>query len=167
MCGSSLARARSHVSEPAVVAGVSADGMRLRVLAIPRDRLREASRSAVRARKPKSFSAREASSERRGCPFGIDVSQTISPSKPVIVGDRLGEISDRGLDTGAEVDRLGAVVALRGQAESFDAVVDVEELAGRRAVAPEHDLVLSTRASSGSAPAITCELSRSKLSRGP
>ena len=40
------------------------------------------SRSGVRARNPNSSSAREASSERRGWPFGIDVSQVMRPSKP-------------------------------------------------------------------------------------
>ena len=41
------------------------------------------SRSAVRASKPNSSRARVTSSCRRGWPFGIEVSQTISPSKPV------------------------------------------------------------------------------------
>jgi hypothetical protein len=41
------------------------------------------SRNGVRATKPKSRSAREVSSLRRGCPFGVEVSQTISPWKPV------------------------------------------------------------------------------------
>ena len=40
------------------------------------------SRSAVLARKPNSRSAREVSSQRRGCPSGLEVSQTISPVKP-------------------------------------------------------------------------------------
>ena len=57
------------------------------------------------------------------------------------VGDRLGELADRDLVAGAEVDRLGAVVALGREHEPLDAVVDVEKLPGRRAVAPEHDLV--------------------------
>ena len=57
------------------------------------------------------------------------------------VGDELGEIADRDLVAGTEVDRLPAVVALGGERQPVDTVVDVEELAGGRAVAPEHDLV--------------------------
>ena len=41
------------------------------------------SRSEVPASNPNSSRAREASRLRRGWPFGIDVSQTISPSNPV------------------------------------------------------------------------------------
>src|SRR5581483_4809104 len=41
------------------------------------------SRSVVRATKPKRSSARDTSRRRRGWPFGIDVSHTMSPSKPV------------------------------------------------------------------------------------
>jgi len=40
------------------------------------------SRRPVFARKPNSRSAREVSSQRRGWPSGLDVSQTISPEKP-------------------------------------------------------------------------------------
>src|SRR6478735_9976337 len=58
------------------------------------------------------------------------------------LGDRRGQLADRGLDAGAEVDRLGAVVELGRTDEAVRAVLDVEELARRRAVAPEHDLVL-------------------------
>ncbi len=76
---------------------------------------------------------------RRGCPFGFDVSQTISPSKPVSSAIELGELADRDLVAAAEVDRLGAVVPLCGEQESLGAVVDVQELARRRSVAPEHD----------------------------
>ena len=47
------------------------------------------------------------------------------------------EISTRG----AEVHGIGAVIALRGEHETLDAVVDVEELPSRRAVSPEDDLV--------------------------
>ena len=55
--------------------------------------------------------------------------------------DELGEVADRDLLAGAEVHRLGRVVAIRREHEPLDAVVDVEELARRRAVAPEHDLL--------------------------
>jgi len=37
----------------------------------------------VRALNPKAASARDASSARRGWPFGIDVSHVIVPSNPV------------------------------------------------------------------------------------
>src|SRR5262245_4861551 len=58
------------------------------------------------------------------------------------VGDELGEVLDGDLMGRAEIDRLGAVEAFRGQHESLDTVVDVQELARRRSVAPEHDLVV-------------------------
>ena len=94
----------------------SARCMRGRLRPIPRDSSLEARRGAPSSRaQPKSSAARDVSSSRRGWPFGIDVSQTISPSKPVEVGDRLGEVADRDLVAGAEVDRLGAVVALGGE----------------------------------------------------
>ena len=83
------------------------------------------------------------------------------------LGDRLGELADRRLDTGAEVDRLRPVVALGGEQQPVGAVVDVEELAGRRAVAPEHDLAGRRRASCGSGPGSRATVCRSKLSRGP
>jgi len=41
------------------------------------------SSNGVEARKPKYFSARETSRQRRGCPLGFVVSQTISPVNPV------------------------------------------------------------------------------------
>src|SRR5579862_790478 len=61
------------------------------------------------------------------------------------LGDRLGELANRGLDAGAEVDGLGPVVPFRGEQQSFGAVVDVEELAGRGAVAPQDDAVLAVQ----------------------
>ena len=64
-------------------------------------------RGATSRRGSRSSSrARVASSCRRGWPFGIDVSQTISPSKPVSSAIELGELADRRLDAGAEVHRL-------------------------------------------------------------
>ena len=92
--------------------GWSATGERL---AVPGDRALEPSRSGVRASKPNSSRARDASSLRRGWPFGIEVSQVISPLKPVSSAIELGELPDRDLLARAEVDRLGAVVALRGE----------------------------------------------------
>ena len=50
----------------------------------------------------------QVSSRRRGWPLGIAASQTISPAKPVSSRDRLGELADRDLRAGADVDRLGA-----------------------------------------------------------
>src|SRR5882672_1377030 len=53
------------------------------------------------------------------------------------LGDQLRELADRRLDTGAEVHRLRAVVALGRQQHPLRGVIDVQELACRRAVAPE------------------------------
>ena len=84
------------------------------------------------------------------------------------LGDQLGQLADRGLDAGAEVHRLGAVVALGGEDEPVDAVVDVEELAASAMPSPQ-----STTSSASSrrifriSAGITCDVSRSKLSRGP
>src|SRR3954452_11267681 len=47
--------------------------------------------------------------------------------------DRLGKVADPGLDTRADVDRLGAVEALGGEEQGAGGVVHVEELARRRA----------------------------------
>ena len=44
------------------------------------------------------------------------------------------------LDAAAQVDRLARVVALGRQHDALGGVLDVEELARRRAVAPQHDL---------------------------
>jgi hypothetical protein len=74
----------------------AAVGIRSRALAVPRDRARETVAGDVRARKPNNHSAFEASSDRRGCPFGIDVSQR--PASNGQLGDRLGELTDRDLD---------------------------------------------------------------------
>ena len=90
---------------------------------------------------PKSSRARDASRLRRGWPFGIDVSHVIAPVEADRLRDELGRLADRRLDPRAEVHRLGAVVALGRADEPVDAVVDVEVLARRRAVAPQHDLV--------------------------
>src|SRR4051794_29813255 len=47
------------------------------------------------------------------------------------IGDRLRELADRRFDARAEVHRLPAVVALRGQQEALGAILDVQELACR------------------------------------
>src|SRR5690349_11586651 len=59
------------------------------------------------------------------------------------LGDQLGELADCRLDAGAEVDRLRVVVAICGEQQAVHAVLDVEELACRRAVAPENDLLVA------------------------
>ena len=114
---------------------------------------RSPSRSGAGASKPNSSAAR---AWRRGCAAARSAStcpRRCCPSKPTASRDELGGLADRGLDARAEVDRLRAVVALGREDEAVDAVVDVEELARRRAVAPEHDLVgPGPRSSSGSAP---------------
>ena len=108
------------------------------------------SRSGVRASKPNSSRARVASRLRRGWPFGFERVPRDLAVEAGQLRDQLGQIADRDLVAGAEVDRLGAVVPLGGEHEPFDAVVDVEELARRRAVAPEHDRGRRCRASCGS-----------------
>ena len=59
------------------------------------------------------------------------------------VGNRLRQLSNRRLDTRPEVDRSGAVVAVGRQQQAVDKVLHVEKLAARRAVAPEHHLVVA------------------------
>ena len=81
--------------------------------------------------------------ERRGAAgrSASSVSHTISPSKPVTSATSSARSR---IEISTPVPRLTgsrAVVALGGEHEPVDAVVDVEELARRRAVAPEHDLV--------------------------
>src|SRR5437588_7238312 len=61
--------------------------------------------------------------------------------EPGQLRDQLGEVADGDLRARAEVHRLVAVVALRAEHEALDRVLDVEELARRRAVAPQHDLL--------------------------
>src|SRR4030042_1473024 len=47
--------------------------------------------------------------------------------------DLLGQVLDADLTSGPEIDRLGAVVVLGGQQDSFRRVGDVEEFTGDRA----------------------------------
>src|SRR5687768_17827347 len=49
------------------------------------------------------------------------------------------EIADQHFLAATEVHRFGAVVALRGGDDSLGRVLDIEELARRRAVAPQRD----------------------------
>ncbi len=55
--------------------------------------------------------------------------------------DQLDQLADRDLAPDAEVDRLGAVVALGGEDDPLGGVVDVQELARGRAGAPDLDVV--------------------------
>ena len=96
----------------------------------------------MRALKPNSAAAFDGSRERRGCPFGIEVSHLISPLNPVAAATMAAVSLDRRFDPGAEVDRVGLVVAFRCQDQPLDAVVDVEVLARRCSVAPQDDLVV-------------------------
>ncbi len=88
-------------------------------------------RSDVCASNPNRSRAREASRLRRGWPFGIDVSQTISPVEAGQFGNRLGDLANRGLDTRADVHRRRLVVAFGGEHERLGAVVDVQKLPRR------------------------------------
>src|SRR5262245_58437135 len=54
-------------------------------------------------------------------------------------GDRLDEVADRDLHAAAKVDRLVALVALGRQHDPRGGVLDIQELARRRAVAPDLD----------------------------
>ena len=72
------------------------------------------------------------------------------------LGDEVRKAADLDLLAAADVDRLGAVVALRREPESLDAVVDVQELSRGTAIAPDNDLpfaaLLAPRPSCGSEP---------------
>ena len=68
---------------------------------------RRPSSNGIRARHPRTCSARLASTRRRGWPSGFVGSHRSSPVKPTSAGDRLDRLADRDLVVGAEVDRLG------------------------------------------------------------
>ena len=75
------------------------------------------------------------SRRRRGWPFGIEASKMISPSKPV--SSAIVSASSR-IEISAPVPMFTgsrARVALAGEHERIGGVLDVEELARRRAVA--------------------------------
>src|SRR4051794_35765362 len=59
--------------------------------------------------------------------------------------DQLRQLADRRLDARAQVDRLDAVVPLGRQGQTLGCVVDVEELARRRPVAPQDHLAARVR----------------------
>ena len=68
----------------------------------------------------------------------------------------VGQVADRDLVAAAEVHRVARVVALGGEHDPLGGVLDVEELARRRAVAPQHDLGVAAlaraRRTCGSSP---------------
>src|SRR5699024_1142605 len=69
---------------------------------------------------------------------------TIPAQLPVETGDRsdaFGEIGDRHLFIGAEVDGFGTVVAFRGFQDPPGGIIDVEKFAAGRARAPQLDVV--------------------------
>ena len=86
------------------------------------------------------------------------------------VANDFGELPNRQVLTGADVDVLVAVVVLHQEQAGVGEIVDVEELAPRCAAAPDDgacapDILASwnLRINAGT----TCELVRSKLSPGP
>src|SRR5687767_8214199 len=67
--------------------------------------------------------------------------------EPRALGDEMREVLHRDLAAGAEVDRLGAVVAEHRGQDPLGAVVDVQKLAAGRPGAPGDDLAEIGRAS--------------------
>ena len=65
---------------------------------------------------------------------------TMSPSKPTMSAINSSELGDRHVLAPADVDDLRRVVALHQEAHGVGQVVDMEELAARRAGAPDGDL---------------------------
>ena len=118
--------------------------------------------------------ARGAASRRAACAAcrrACVASKTSSAPGCDDVAHRLRELADRQVLAGADVDVLGVVVVAHQEQAGVGEVVDVEELAARRARAPDRrprrGRLASRRGTCGSAPAATCELVRSKLSFGP
>src|SRR4051794_22581706 len=60
--------------------------------------------------------------------------------------DEHRQVVDRDLLAAAEVHRLALLVFFGGRDDAVRRIFDVEELARRRAVAPQHDLALAARA---------------------
>ena len=124
------------------------------------------SREGVEASKPKSSRARVASTLRLGWPFGrvaVPRDPARSRSRPATSPARSRiEISF----AAPEVHRLGAVVALGREHEPVDAVLDVRN---SRVGEPSPQSTTSSSASTilWIRAGITCDVSRSKLSRGP
>ncbi len=108
--------------------------------------------STVR-RRPSSNGTSASKPNAGGRPAGVDAAAGLTVGlgrvpadlavEPGGVGDELDQVPDRQLLVGAEVDRLGAVVALGRQHDALGGVVDVEELAARRPGAPHLDVVVA------------------------
>ena len=86
------------------------------------------------------------------------------------VANLLGELADGQIFPGPDVDVIVAVVVFHQEQARVGEIVDVQELAPRRAGAPDggarsalHSASWNFRMSAGT----TCELVRSKLSPGP
>ena len=99
--------------------------------------VRPSSKSVV-ARNPNSFSARETSRQRRGCPSGLVASQTMFPRKPFRFRDALDELAD--LSPRADVHGVPSVVALRGEHDRPSAIGDVEKFSRCHSRPPDFDL---------------------------
>src|SRR5262245_21560232 len=103
----------------------------MHLFAIPRNRLLE----PVAKRRPGAEA--EGGFRARGveCAARLAVRHRGVPHDPALEAgqlcDRLGEVADRDLGPGADVDGSRVVVALRGEEERLRRVLDVEELACR------------------------------------
>src|SRR5439155_13790562 len=110
-----------------------------RVLAIPRDRALEAGAE----RRPRLEAEELARPRSVEAPPRLAVRHLRVPDDLALeareLADQLRQVTDRDLPSRAEVDRLRAVVAVGREQQTFRAVVDVEEFARRRAVAPQND----------------------------
>src|SRR5512137_2759532 len=60
--------------------------------------------------------------------------------EPTEAGHERHEVADLDLEARAQVHRVALVVALRGGHDALGGVAGVEELAGGRAVTPDHDV---------------------------
>src|SRR5204863_292670 len=122
-------------------------------------------RNGVLARKPKSSSARETSSWRRGWPFGFVVSQTTVPSYPV--SSAVSSASSR-IEISSPVPRFtGSAPSYRSAARTSPWTQSSTKRNSRVGVPSPQSTTRSRLSSiflirSG----ITCDVSRSKLSRG-
>jgi hypothetical protein len=94
----------------------------------------------------------------RGVPSGFEVSKRSSWRRVAHdVAHLLGELADRQVDAGADVDVAVVAVVVHEEQAGIGEVVDVEELAHRRPGAPDLDLGVAARCgrrgTCGSAPA--------------
>ena len=100
------------------------------------------SRRPMRCRQPSACS-RDTSSSLRGVPSGFVVSKASRAAGWTTSRDQLGQLANREVLAGADVDVRQAVVVLHQEHARVGEVVDVQELAPRRAGAPDHDLALA------------------------